>query len=490
MKNLFMFFGAVMLLLLLGAVPGSQHALAQEVAYDTSSSSQATPLIEMDKADYPPGATASISGSGFQASEAVTLQVLHADGTLATGNDHLPWSVNADADGNIVTTWHVCEDDCIGSLLELTATGAASGRIGRILFSDAATSNGGFETGNFSGWAIVNSGSGNWFNYTGTLTPPPVFTINAPPQGTRAAVTNQSGPGSHILYQDLVLEPSQNHTLSFKIYYRNRASQFVTPASLSQTGGSNQQYRVDIIKTTASVLSVAASDVLLNIFRTNVGDPLTLAPTTFTVNLTPFAGTTVRLRFAEVDNQGFFHASVDDVQVTSAPAGTPPAITCPANITTNVSSGLVSWWPGDGNANDIIDANHGTLQNGATFASGKVGQAFSFDGINDFVQVPDASNLDITSQITIAAWIKPATLGGRILDKVTAGTGDGYLLDTFTGRLRLLIDGRTVFSVGALPLNTFTHVAGVYNGSTMQVYINGVLDGSFATSVAIPTNNL
>lgn len=42
---------------------------------------------------------------------------------------------------------------------------------------------------------------------------------------------------------------------------------------------------------------------------------------------------------------------------------------------------MVSWWPGDGNANDIIGGNHGTLQNGANFASGMVGQAFSFSGI-------------------------------------------------------------------------------------------------------------
>jgi hypothetical protein len=38
-------------------------------------------------------------------------------------------------------------------------------------------------------------------------------------------------------------------------------------------------------------------------------------------------------------------------------------------------SGLVSWWPGDGNANDIADANSGTLMGGATFAPGFVGQA-------------------------------------------------------------------------------------------------------------------
>src|SRR5262249_51337935 len=48
-------------------------------------------------------------------------------------------------------------------------------------------------------------------------------------------------------------------------------------------------------------------------------------------------------------------------------------------------SGMVAWWPGDGNTNDIKSNNNGALQNGATFAAGKVGQAFSFDGVDDFV---------------------------------------------------------------------------------------------------------
>ena len=51
---------------------------------------------------------------------------------------------------------------------------------------------------------------------------------------------------------------------------------------------------------------------------------------------------------------------------------------------------MVSWWPGDENANDIQGNNNGTLQNGATFAAGKVGQAFSFDGVNDFIEVPNS----------------------------------------------------------------------------------------------------
>src|SRR5260370_941746 len=69
-------------------------------------------------------------------------------------------------------------------------------------------------------------------------------------------------------------------------------------------------------------------------------------------------------------------------------------------------SGLVSWWPAEGNANDMQDGNNGTLVNGATFASGEVGQAFSFNG-TDYVEIPDASNLDFgpNSPISIAMWV-------------------------------------------------------------------------------------
>ncbi len=51
-------------------------------------------------------------------------------------------------------------------------------------------------------------------------------------------------------------------------------------------------------------------------------------------------------------------------------------------------SGLISWWPGDGNARDIIGGRDGVLMNGAAFAPGMVGQAFSFNG-SSFVSVSD-----------------------------------------------------------------------------------------------------
>jgi len=65
----------------------------------------------------------------------------------------------------------------------------------------------------------------------------------------------------------------------------------------------------------------------------------------------------------------------------------------------------VAWYRGQGNANDSLGASNGTLDgsvNGATsFAAGIVGQAFSFDGVDDRVTVPDNASLSPTSQWTM-----------------------------------------------------------------------------------------
>ncbi len=93
--------------------------------------------LTSDQADYSPGTTATLTGSGFQAGETVVVQVLHYDGTSDGGEDHQPWEVIADENGNFTTTWHVCEDDCVGSLLKATADGQTSGLHAETTFTDA-----------------------------------------------------------------------------------------------------------------------------------------------------------------------------------------------------------------------------------------------------------------------------------------------------------------------------------------------------------------
>jgi hypothetical protein len=66
---------------------------------------------------------------------------------------------------------------------------------------------------------------------------------------------------------------------------------------------------------------------------------------------------------------------------------------------------MTAWWPGDGNARDIIGGFDGVLNGDAMTGSGLVGGAFVLDGDGDFVDVPDHPALNFgTGDFTIALW--------------------------------------------------------------------------------------
>ena len=70
-------------------------------------------------------------------------------------------------------------------------------------------------------------------------------------------------------------------------------------------------------------------------------------------------------------------------------------------------SGPVSWWQADGNAADSAGTNHGALVNGVSFAPGRIGQAFHFDGQDDLVDLGNDSSLQPGHRsVSIAAWAR------------------------------------------------------------------------------------
>src|SRR5206468_523256 len=107
--------------------------------------------------------------------------------------------------------------------------------------------------------------------------------------------------------------------------------------------------------------------------------------------------------------------------IIAAPTNTTDCVPAPTNI--------ISWWTADGNALDLQGTNHGNLTN-TTFAAGKVGQAFSFNGNNAFIQIPHSTSLNFTNQISILAWVNPTgtNVTTRLLDKHTFGGSDGWHL--------------------------------------------------------------
>jgi len=157
-------------------------------------------------------------------------------------------------------------------------------------------------------------------------------------------------------------------------------------------------------------------------------------------------------------------------------------------------AGLVSWWPGDGNANDIQGGNNGTLQNGATFVPGLVSQAFSLDGVNDFIDIANFSALDGSNSATFEFWINlhaipsdPQCNSGSCAS-VLFSKNDFVLALSIHHTLAIEVSrGNGVnwgspshtLSDGTLTgLNQWNHVAVVVQGTTDEVYINGALVSS------------
>ena len=76
--------------------------------------------------------------------------------------------------------------------------------------------------------------------------------------------------------------------------------------------------------------------------------------------------------------------------------------------------------------NDSVSTNHGTLVNGTTFTDGKIGKAFTFDGVNDYVSLPDNS-LNLTGDFTISVWVYPtAGTPQSILSNIAYASGTVY----------------------------------------------------------------
>src|SRR6266496_3570460 len=190
----------------LSSVKKASILLLLSFASISFSQAQDDPVLTSDSMDYQPASTATLTGSGFQAFEPVQLLVQHADGTPDTGAEHQPWIAYADADGNFTTTWHVCEDDCVGSLLQATADGQTSMLHTDAFFGDATKT---WDRGaNTNNW-----GDGNNWNANGTPVAGDVVVlsviggssttinvnVNAPPSGNLASVTFPTGLNDEVL---------------------------------------------------------------------------------------------------------------------------------------------------------------------------------------------------------------------------------------------------------------------------------------------------
>lgn len=122
------------------------------------------------------------------------------------------------------------------------------------------------------------------------------------------------------------------------------------------------------------------------------------------------------------------------------------------------------------------DSNDPTWQTEDMCVSGK---CLSFDGSNDYISVPHTAIINPTTAVTISTWVKfnNASDYHRIIDQPS----EDFLLNLETNSgnsktLRFVINGSpAIESNSGVPLNEWFHVAATYDGATMRMYINGVL---------------
>ena len=287
--------------------------------------------------------------------------------------------------------------------------------------------NGGFEEGavagatTFQDWSVYNGGNGFYYSQTGTTSPQSGYAVPAPPGGSFAAMSDQSGGGTHILYQDVTI-PASGADLEFDLFIGNRAGVWYSPDNILYYTGPNQQFRVDVVDPTATITDLGAA-VLANIYQTGGEDAFVMEGYThITASLEDFAGQTIRLRFTEVDNQFFFQAGIDNVAVYPSVIEVevdikPGSSTNPVNMSANGSLPVAILTTDDFDAS-TIDAE--TVRLGTTAINANRNGVLQYS-IED---VDGDGDLDFVAHFSIPALVASGDLVATTTSLTITGTSD------------------------------------------------------------------
>ncbi len=148
-------------------------------------------------------------------------------------------------------------------------------------------------------------------------------------------------------------------------------------------------------------------------------------------------------------------------------------------------------------ATDSANGHVGTLLNGATWTtSGQYGGAVVLDGSNDYIQIPHASQLSITGEITITAWVYKVSTDGwdALVSKGTTGDNHNYSLNTNNASVTFSFwNGQYYDSYSSFTLNKnrWYHLAATYHdaSNTVKLYRDGVLLTTLTSNGSLLANS-
>jgi hypothetical protein len=231
-------------------------------------------------------------------------------------------------------------------------------------------------------------------------------------------------------------------------------------------------------------VAVAKSGTSVTFFLDGVAESVTYS-TTFSFNTNAYIGQTgTNTFYGLVDELEIFNRALSQPEIQamydagSAGKCKPTCLVAPPN--------LVGWWGGDGDARDISgNNNNGTLQNGAGFRVGKVGQAFSLDGTSQKVLIGNPADLQL-QDFTIDAWIKRDDASVVSNNPAPGGIAAFYSYDTNgygfgirpVGTIFLTKVGVSDVESASVKVTdtSFHHVAVTKSGSTVTFYVDAVAE--------------
>lgn len=152
---------------------------------------------------------------------------------------------------------------------------------------------------------------------------------------------------------------------------------------------------------------------------------------------------------------------------------------------TSLKTSLYASYNGESNANDSFGTNNGTAVGGLTYTSGKIGNAFSFNGTNAYVSLPNSSGqFNFDGDFSVSMWFKSSNLSTSryAIGNFKAGGTYGYgwslyysLAGGFAFDLRNGNNINQVRKIQTISTNTWYHVVAVRKmGQIHKLYVNGI----------------